>query len=643
MDDRDGSARRSRTILAAFKRPEVLFLLIGPAFGVLVALLHAPLNAADENSHFYRAYLMSEGTLLPAKQDDTMTGVRGHIPKSLLDTANTLYNSEVNRQPRGRAGVERLINERRTLLTMPLDPSERVWVPMGNAPNFGPVCYIPQALGIGIGRLFGASPLLLIYLGRLANLAVYLAIAFVALRTTPVFKHVLMLVALLPMTLIQAGSLSADAATTALAFLLYALCLDGAFSARDALSNVFIASLYAATGLLILCKPGYFCLALLVFLIPASRVGSPRRCVALLGGYIVLQAACIALMVFLVDKVFVQPAGMNRDQQLEFILSNPLEYAKVLWVTFVRTLRAQPSLLDKIVGHVGNRPYIRTPDFLTALYCVAAPLLALADGRREATLALLRRALVAVVFALGVLQVYTMIYLYWTQVAFPMVTGLHGRVLIPLVPVLLLLLYNHRLIPARAWLLTLAAVVVSLVAGAATVHVMMDSFYLPKDNLIVNGDFRCWPESAAVPAGWQAPPQGGESVIEPHGHPCDPDFGVAQTWPSMPAQNVSFPRFATIVQLEPRTEYTLYVRATNPSRNEAAISAWEVIHAPGSTAMTFTPLSVEPLIVFPPRHDELSRFGILHTRTNGEILLTSHSLGTVFPATVIWHEWAVTR
>ena len=87
--------------------------------------------------------------------------------------------------------------------------------------NYGPIGYLPQAAGIAVGRLFGAPPLICFYLARLANLLVAVTLLFFAIRLAPFGKQLFVLMALLPVTMMELASVSSDALTIAGAIVLH--------------------------------------------------------------------------------------------------------------------------------------------------------------------------------------------------------------------------------------------------------------------------------------------------------------------------------------------------------------------------------------------------------------------------------------
>lgn len=79
--------------------------------------------------------------------------------------------------------------------------------------------YLPQALGITLGRLLSLGQVLTIYLGRLCNLAFFVLCGWLAVRLAPFGKMAFFGAALLPMTLELVSSLSYDGFAISLGFL----------------------------------------------------------------------------------------------------------------------------------------------------------------------------------------------------------------------------------------------------------------------------------------------------------------------------------------------------------------------------------------------------------------------------------------
>ena len=139
-----------------------------------------------------------------------------------------------------------------------------------------PYIKLPSALGIVLATLLNLGSYPLFYLGRFFNLLMFAALAYFAVRITPVGKNAMMVAGLLPMTLHLASSYSYDAGIMGLAFLLTGMCLravygEGLMSRREKAGIVVVAVLLAP------CKVVYTVIVLLVILIPRKHGSKPSR------------------------------------------------------------------------------------------------------------------------------------------------------------------------------------------------------------------------------------------------------------------------------------------------------------------------------------------------------------------------------
>ena len=159
-----------------------------------------------------------------------------------------------------------------------------------------PLLYVVSAAAVFLAYVlhFGFAPAL--FLGRLANLLLFAALAALAVKTAPFGKRVFTVAALLPMTLHLAASFSRDAPLLGLCFVFTALLMDAAFgpNQKKALSPARLTALLFCGVLLAPGKLVYLPLAALLLLVPAARLGHHAR--AKKCAYL---AACLALALLL--------------------------------------------------------------------------------------------------------------------------------------------------------------------------------------------------------------------------------------------------------------------------------------------------------------------------------------------------------
>ena len=200
--------------------PTKVFMWVAIPVGVLLVAATPPFQVPDEPNHFYRAYQVSDGQIVSQR---TSTSVGGQLPQSLSQvTGPVMGNVPFN------PDVKQNLDAWAHAFDIPLLPRDRVEVEFPNTALTGPIAYLPQALGIELGRLVGVSTLMLFYWGRIANLLLCVALTVCAIRWLAVRRWTCVLLSLLPMTLFVRSSVSSDGPTLALTMLALAICLQPA-------------------------------------------------------------------------------------------------------------------------------------------------------------------------------------------------------------------------------------------------------------------------------------------------------------------------------------------------------------------------------------------------------------------------------
>jgi hypothetical protein len=233
------------------------------------------------------------------------------------------------------------------------------------------------------------------------------------------------------MSLSLAASLSSDALTNALAFLLVAQVLALALGAEGTVPFRrlgWLALLGAAVGL---AKQMYFFLPLSYLLIPASKLGGARR----YGGGLAFVMAATLLAVsgwsLVVLNIYSPPDaryGMNPAEQWRLMRQDPLGFAGVL----LKTAGSAPHYGEEYLGRLGWAE-TRLPNWV---YLGEAALLlsVCAAGFGPRSGVTIRQALVAAGLALLMaVTILTIMHVTWDRVGADTVS-LHGRYYIPLGP-----------------------------------------------------------------------------------------------------------------------------------------------------------------------------------------------------------------
>ena len=250
------------------------------ALGILFSMVLPPYSAPDEQFHINQSFTLAStiyNPYLPVAQSQIHSSLRrpSDVDVIVQDGETTVFTWQ---------------HIAKNLLTTNSDPFTHTQDYDEYQVDSSYTMYWISALGVLAGFLLRLGFIPTLFLGRLTNLVFFAFLSAWAVKRTPVAKAVFAAVALLPMTLHLAASYSRDSNLLALCLLFAALVLDLAFGPREKLGWKQLI-LPALAGLLIVpSKIVYFPLALLVFLIPAARLGHYSKAVK--GGFLALCLVC---------------------------------------------------------------------------------------------------------------------------------------------------------------------------------------------------------------------------------------------------------------------------------------------------------------------------------------------------------------
>lgn len=253
------------------------------ALGILFSMVLPPYSAPDEQFHINQSFTLAStiyNPYLPVARSQIHSSLRrpSDVDVIVQDGETTVFTWQ---------------HIAKNLLTTNSDPFTHTQDYDEYQVDSSYTMYWISAFGVLAGFLLRLGFIPTLFLGRLTNLVFFAFLSAWAVKRTPVAKAVFAAVALLPMTLHLAASYSRDSNLLALCLLFAALVLDLAFGPRENIGWKQLI-LPALAGLLIVpSKIVYFPLALLVFLIPAARLG--RYSKAVKGSFLAL---CLAVFFF---------------------------------------------------------------------------------------------------------------------------------------------------------------------------------------------------------------------------------------------------------------------------------------------------------------------------------------------------------
>jgi len=424
----------------------VLTLLI---FGIPMILLIPPGAGYDEEDHLVRVWEMSTFSFIPGQ----IPAQEMKYPKIFRDFAyrqrtSGIIDADFRREYSGvslyeRGSVSREIDTKSV---------------------YSPSLLLPQAI---VMRYFGRPAFLpaltILHVCRFASLLSYLVLIWLALRLIPFGKWILLVLAVSPMALFQATTVSPDAISNGIGFLFIAGCLRLAefkeINWRECGILVFF------IFLLFLAKLNLVPLVLLPFLlIPPARFAKIRTYLFLLAMTVILFAVEISGWNMLVSRnlTSVMTNDANLTAQLRHILGAPLIFLQ----TVIKDLITNGWVY--LQGWInGYGYYYWTPPQLASFFFLLSLGSAILTDSASHTVNKKFRIAFILTFVAGYFATILSLYVTFTPVGADNVLGVQGRYFIPLVLLLALALsgivwVRKEANPSHTWIAGFLSIALSL-------------------------------------------------------------------------------------------------------------------------------------------------------------------------------------
>jgi len=405
-----------KRIISFIQKPEKVFVVLALFFGIAMIFTLPLFEAPDEPVHFYRAYQVGEGKLM-SETVNNQTG--GKVRPSTKDTAND--------------GV--------------MQTPER-FIPFPSSALYSPIAYVPQAIGIDVGRVINSSIQGLVIFGRLFNLMAYIFFVLLAIKIAKKGKWVYAIAALFPVAIQQASSLSTDVMTTGLAFITIAFIHSLFYQTQNLERKQIVYLILLAIGLGLTKQTNLVILLPLAFL--PNRIFSSFKkrlfivALIVLAGIIAMGSwyAAIKLSGYNTDyPTLLNLQGVDPPAQLRYLLTHPLDFIVTLFRTFIFEGFKSPATGDfyiiSMYGYFSSFTYKLPLSFIILGYTLLLIALINKDGVSDKKVDRRVTYVQTVTFFVSVVAVAVALYIVWAAVGAPQIAGIQGRYFIPLIPLLI--------------------------------------------------------------------------------------------------------------------------------------------------------------------------------------------------------------
>jgi uncharacterized membrane protein len=465
--------------------PEKSFCALALFVGLLLLIIIPPFEVPDEPQHFFRVYQISEGTFIGEKINN-LAG--GYIPNSIVEMSNDIFG-----QSTLKAGICRMKNPPKyskdkflKYATASAVPAKgRQFVDFKNTILYCPVVYAPQVFGFLIAKIANLQPIWYIYFGRLFNLLAFVFIVYYAIKLTPIYKWGFVLISLMPMTIAQVVSLSADTITIAVCFLIIAKILNCALSSeKERIDYIDVGTVAVLSLILGLCKSSYVLVPFLFLIIPVRKFSSYHTYIVSILIVVFSTFSGLFIWSLLIKNIYLPMRdGVNPGLQFHYIVNYPQLFLFDFFKTFKVNL---VSIVKSFVGVLGwlNTPL---PRKWIAFYLCLLWFCGLFESRSEIKVSVYSKIISGVILFFSIFIVTVMIYMSWNKIGAPVVEGLQGRYFIPIAPLLFIPFYNNyfcvlfnkmpKLIFVKKTIPLFICIVV-LVSFFVSIRVILEKWYL---------------------------------------------------------------------------------------------------------------------------------------------------------------------
>lgn len=427
---------------------EKKFVYLAIIFGMIIMVLTPPFQAPDENNHFKKAYVISKGNMFPEEQE----GKAGfYLPEKMVQ-----YIEEQN----SKAGNLEEKYEFKDIYMMERLPAGYDNMKFYNfsTASQNPLGHCVQAMGIIIGQAFAhilavddPSVVYQLYFARFFNLLFYVAVIAISIRLTPILKKTFATIALMPMALFQAATVSYDPVLIALAFLATSLIFNIAFN--EEVRQMELKHLILLGGIAYVfyaVKIVYLPLLFLLLIVPKEKWGDKKEILKKLG--VIVMTFVIIFLIFIVLtprlELIKDNSSVLAHEQMLYVIRHPINYLITFFYTLIHT---RQFLIATTIGTFGlidtNLYCVFLGAYLFILTLIGISEISLNDRRIN----LRKRLVIFVSVSAPIFGCFLAMYIYWTStgegfgVGASEITGVQGRYFIPVMPAIFLFFTNQIL------------------------------------------------------------------------------------------------------------------------------------------------------------------------------------------------------
>lgn len=403
--------------------------------GSLYVFLIPPFQPPDENSHFLRLISISRGNIYP----ESINGQYGHmLPESLNNfiAKHLIINGKTDEK----YGYADWYADSHAQI-----PVEEKLVFSGfSASGFSPIYYLPQFVGLSVGRLlyFTAENYnwqSKLYFARLGALLFTVLTGFLVLYLAPSMQFTLLSILFMPMSLAMSSAISADPILNC-ASIIWLACILRLKSGKG-ITPIVALAVYFSVFIISHVKVVYAPLLLLIWLVKPSLLKSDFS--LLIKGILLSSFIGLSLSFIVFPQHTPVELALSTKAQGEFLFNHPVA---ALLIPFKTLFEYKQFYFISLFANFGSLD-TNLPFSIVVLMAFSFFVIAILERLNsfEKILSINDLLILAAVVFLVIIGIFDATYMIWTShtkgVGVPFVDGVQGRYFIPLLPYLMLFFY----------------------------------------------------------------------------------------------------------------------------------------------------------------------------------------------------------
>lgn len=425
---------------------EVIFVFVILFLGIIYMIMLPPYSAPDEERHIMTVYQYSSKLL--GKESLNEDG------KAILYEADAVESGAIYSKPTRLIYKDLFRSGHETNIT---DEMNATKIGVENIVDRPFVIYLPQIIGVTIGRILGCSWFTLLYLGRFFSILCFAICGYFSIKWIPRGKMILFAVATLPMFIELIASFSYDAVLLMSVYLYISYVLKLTMQ-REKITIRQWVLLSICCFLLAMQKTVYFPLFALLLMVPHRQEGEWKKKwgpIAILGAFSLL-IAFLEYLPSIMGMFTARESGVSegvRTYSIGDFISNPIKLIAMYWNTFLVYIDAYPQTL--LGGRLGWLE-LDLPWMMLIVFIVILALAVMEDSNENQWHTGKQKLLLIGSAVISIGLIYASMLFSWTPNTSNVIIGVQGRYFLPLLPLLLFCGINTSIVKRKSiqsWLI----------------------------------------------------------------------------------------------------------------------------------------------------------------------------------------------